>query len=425
MIDTVTIAGAPLDTCQVLAQVTVLHGRAQFGETAAPSSATIIVEQPAAFGMPTWQSGDTLALTGPEGAMFSGRVVERHLDHFTDPATAAQVGRFTITGAGALAALGVRKIGDAAWPQETGVQRAARILTAGGTPWRVEGATDYTVLPRDVDAQPAAGLLAALANDTRAAVFDTPTGEVVYQALSGRADDVFPYRWSDFPTSDVWSGFAPALTWDGNPPSIGQWPSPESVFPLPLPCSVVEWGLEWASTEAAVINHVRVGYGTAEPQATVELEDAGSIAAHARRYLYLGTQLATVTDANQLAADILTTQYKERWGVGEVVLALDLLDPVAYTAALNLVCGDQVELADLPQPAPALTWVAVVEGWTYTQHGQGGQLFERLTLAVSDPLHSLIVMTWAEYPSLYTWAQHPAFLTWNDVGNVEDLEVAA
>jgi hypothetical protein len=203
MITTVTVNGAPLDPCQVLAEVTVLHGRLGFGESAEPMSATVRVEQPAGA-MPPWQSGDVITLDGDAGRMFTGRIVDRSLTHFTDT-DGSNWGRFTVTASGPLAVLGLRRIGDDPWPQETGTARATRILTEAGTPWQVDGDVDLLVLPRDVDAQPAAGLLEELASWTSAAVFDTPDGEVVYQALSGRARPVIPYMWSDFP---------PPMTWD-------------------------------------------------------------------------------------------------------------------------------------------------------------------------------------------------------------------
>ena len=112
------------------------------------------------------------------------------------------MGIFTVTAAGPLAALGVRKVGDEPWPQEIGLARAERILTLAEVPWATDGVVDVQVLPRDVDAQPALGVLQDLAGETSAAVFDVPHGEVIYQALSGRSRPVFPYRWEDFPEPD-------------------------------------------------------------------------------------------------------------------------------------------------------------------------------------------------------------------------------
>lgn len=423
MITDASVGGVPLDAGYVLAEVTVLHGRQGFGEAAPPMSATIQVEVPAGP-MPSWRAGDVLTLDGPAGRMFAGRVVERSLTHFTD-SSGAGWGRSTLTAVGPLAALGVRRIGDEPWPQETGTQRAARILTAAGTPWSVDGTVDLLVLPRDVDAQPAAGLLDELASWTAAAVFDTPSGEVVYQALSGRSRPVVPFMWGDFDPVLTWDEFDPGLTWDGDAPSIGDWPSPTSEFPLPLPAEAVEFEPEWRSSEATIINEVAIGYGAADPQTEVRLEDAASITDHGRRYLYQGTELATSADALARASHIITTQSVERWQIGEVVVALDLLDPAAHDAALNLVCGDHVTLQGLPQPAPAMDWTGIVEGWTFNQWGGGGVLFERLTLNLSDPLLSLAVMRWDDYTSTYQWSQHPGHLTWDDLDDVTILGEAA
>jgi hypothetical protein len=415
--------GDPIvDPCHVLAQVTVMHGRGGFGEQGQASSATVVIEHPPGS-MPTWKSGDILRLEGPHGRTFSGRIVERSLGHVDDP-DGTRWGQFTVTAAGALAALGIRKIGDVPWPQETGTDRAVRILAAARVPYDIDGTTDLEVLARDVDAQPAGGLLDDLAQDTGAAVFDTPEGAVIYQPLSGRNRPVVPYMWSDFTPADTWDDFDPALTWNGDPPSIAEWPSPTSNFPVILPCTAVLWEPEWRSSEATVINHVRVGYGTSNPQATVELTDAASILQHENRYLYLGTQLATEADANARTGHILTTQAVERWQIGDITVALDQLDPATYEACLRLTCGDHVTLQGLPQPAPAIDWTGIVEGWTFTQWADGGVIQEQMVLTLSDPLLSLAVMRWDDYPGTYLWSDHPTDLTWDGLFDVDVLEAA-
>jgi len=225
-----------------------------------------------------------------------------------------------------------------------------------------------------------------------------------------------------------WAGFDPALTWDGFPPSIGQWPSPSSEFPTVLPCTVVQYEPEWATTEAAVINHVRIGYGAADPQTVVNIEDAASITAHGRRYLYQGTDIATVSDANNRATHIISTQSVQRWALGDVIVNLADVDAPTRTALLTLICGDHVTVQGFPQPAPAQDWTGITEGWTYTLYSQAGQLFEQMNLSLSDQLHSLAVMTWNDYTAVYTWDQHPAYLTWDDLNDVSDtqlLEAAA
>ena len=421
MITGARLNGVPLDPCMVLANVTVVHGRGGFGETGSPSSTTIEILHPAGM-MPDWQSGDILELVDADNvSMFAGRVVERKLAHTDKDGT--RMGLFTVTAAGALAALGVRMVGDTPWPQETGAQRAGRILVAADVRWRVQGVLDLQVLARDVDRQPAAGLLDELAEWTGAAVFDTPTGEVVYQAMASRTR-IHPYRWNDFDPALTWNDFDPALTWDGDPPSIGQWPSPASQFPTVLPCDAVVWEPEWFTSEAAVINQVTVAYGPADPQAEVELADAASIGRHSRRHLSMSTGLAGAADATARATHILTTQHAERWQIGDVTVALGALDTTTRGKVLGLLCGDHVTLEGLPQPAPATDWTGIVEGWTYTMWADGGQFHEQMVLTLSDPLLSLVVMQWQDYTATYLWSDHPDALTWDDLETTSVLEAA-
>lgn len=426
MITAVQINSQPIDPCYVLAQVVVLHGRRAVTDGPTASSATVILYHPQGT-MPPWKSGDVLELTDPAGHMFAGRIKDRTLAH-VDDADGTRWGVFTITAAGTVARLGVRQVGDVPWPSEQGTARATRILTEAGTPYLIDGASDALVLARDVDAQTALTLLTDLQESTSAAVFDLPDGTVVYQPLSGRARPVFAYRWQDFEPDFEWDSFEIDLTWAGDPPSIESWPSPASEFPLVLDCSAVQWEPEWLSTESAVINHVRIGWGPVPEggeQAYVDLRDDASIALHGRRYLYQGTDLATEAAARDHGTHILTTQGRERWALGEVIVHLDQLDPDTYAAALRLTCGDHVTIRDLPQPAPAIDWTGILEGWTYIQWGtEDGTQHETLTLALSDPLASLAVMTWDDYPTLYTWADHPGHLTWDDLNTTTILEAA-
>jgi hypothetical protein len=342
--------------------------------------------------------------------------VSRNLTHTPDR------GLFQMTAAGALAALGVRRVGDAPWPLETGTARATRILAAAAVPYKVVTHTDLWVLPRDVDAQPAAGLLDELTAATGAAVFDTPTGVVVYQPLQSRSR-IRPWMWRDF-TTETWDVTDPALTWDAAPPTVADWISTSSQMPVVLPAETVVWEPEWTSQEGAVINHVRIGYGVAEEeQDAVELEDSASILQHGRRYLYEGTPLATAGDATTRATRILTTQAAERWEIGDVQVSLADLPAGLRAEVVGLLCGDQVVLQGMPQPAPAIDWSAILEGWTYTHTGSGGTVVEQMSLALSDPLLSLMVMVWNDYPALFVWTDHGT-LFWSDLDDVDILEAA-
>lgn len=426
MIDTLTINSDPVDPCMVLGTVIILHGRRTVADGPTASSATVTIYHPPGT-MPTWSGGDVLALSGPDGVLFTGRITERSLAHEIDN-DGTTWGAFTVTAMGTVARLGVRQVGDEPWPAESGADRATHILTAAvGVEWfSIDGDTDVLVLPRDVDATDALTLLTGLQATTMAAVFDRPDGVVIYQALSGRNRPVFPFRWQDFDPGETWDDFDTFLTWAGTPPSMEDWDSPASERPLDLPCTAVQWEPEWLATEAAVINHVRVGWGPTPEggvQPTVELQDTASQTRHGRRYHYEGTDLANEASALKRAGHIITTQARERWALSDVVVFLDQLDPFLRADALALLCGDHVTLKDLPQPAPAIEWTGILEGWTYTQWNPApGTVNSTLTLALSDPLWSLAVITWADYPTTYRWDEHPAHITWDDLTTLDILE---
>jgi hypothetical protein len=417
MIDTVELAGAPLDPAMILAELVITHGRATVTDPTSPSSATLTILHPPGT-MPTWAGGESARLSGPAGPLFTGRVTDRTLTHHDDP-DGTRWGLFTVTAMGAAARLGLRPVGDQPWPQEPAAARATRILALSGLPHTVQaGPVDHPVTARDADATTARDLLDELAASTGAAVVDTPAGAVLFQTLSGRQRPVFPWRWRDFDPSFRWADFDPALTWAGDPPSVAEWPSPASTFPIALPPDAVEWEPEWAASEATVVNHVRLAYGTAPEggeQPTVELDDPTSIARHGRRYRFTRTTLATEAAALDRAGHLITTQARDRWALLEVRVALDALDQDTAARLLGAVCGAHITIRGLPQPAPARDWTGILEGWTYEQQATDAGISRTLTLALSDPLHSMAVMRWADFPAWATWADFPAWATWDDL----------
>lgn len=222
----------------------------------------------------------------------------------------------------------------------------------------------------------------------------------------------------DWPAGIEWQQIDPALTWEG----IGAWHSADSEFPLDFPTAAVEWEPDWRTSEADVINHARIGYGTAAgEQDWQEVIDTASVAQHGKRYTYVGTQLQNVADALAYATWIVTTRAQAHWSLGTAVECVQCHDGATRDAALRLTCGDHVTIPGMPQPAPALAAEGIVEGWTFEQTGSGGRIVESLTLVLSSLLESLAVMQWQDYPPTQMWADHPAYLTWADLVSVEAI----
>ena len=185
MITDVVIDGMPLDPALILADVTILHGRRNADDGPEASSATIVALHDETT-LPTYSTGSVMELHGDTGPMFTGRVSDMLLEHGRSH-SGQRYGVLTMTAAGAVAALGYRYVGDEPWPQESGAARAERILTLAEVPYLIDGAADAALLPRDVDSRSAGELLGDVAASTGAAVFDLPTGQVVYQPMSERA----------------------------------------------------------------------------------------------------------------------------------------------------------------------------------------------------------------------------------------------
>lgn len=411
MITTVSINGTPIDPGLVLAELTVLHGRRDILDGPTASSATVVVLHPPGA-MPAWRGGDMLELAGPEGPAFTGRITERSLVHMD--ADGVRHGRFTVTAMGPVARLGVRTVGEEPWPAESGTERATRILEASEVPYLIDGAADAVILPRDVDSRPALDLLIDVAQDTGAAVFDLPDGTVVYQPMKERARPVKPFRWQDFDSAFMWSQFDSAFTWA----DFNTWYSTDSEFPVAIPPGAVEYEPAWSSSEADVINHVRIGYGAipeGSEQAWTEVTSPASIDRHGRRYLYSGTQLRDLADAQAFASWWLAVKGSEHWHLDDIVVRLELLDPDIYAAVMALTCGDHITIDGMPQPAPATVYTGIVEGWTYTMWGAGGLLHERLVLHTTAPLESLAVPQWGDYDDAFMWSDHDAQLAWADM----------
>lgn len=380
-----TIAGNPVSDCEVLHQLQVEHGRSGFGADPEPSRATAVII--VTGGVPQWTAGDTLTIEG----WFTGRITDRvmtHLEH--------GVASVTVTATGALATLGLRKIGDVPWPSEPGDQRAQRILDAAGVRSRVqEPGGDATVTGRDVDARTPLELLTDLATSVGATFFDDTDGTVVWQPAESRRRAVYDTQWKD--TVGTWTQQTPGLRWEQVPSS------PLSRPPIVIDACAIEWSPTWESSVGSVINSVTVTWGpAADPRPTVTATDDGSITRHGLRATRIDSELLLQTDALTRASRVVATQSHDRWEIGEVTVA-DLNDDIRA-----LRCGDQVLLRGLPEPGGGL-WRGVVEGWLWQRSVDG----EAMSLRLSDPLLSLLVSRWSDLDTLRTWTTSPR-ATWLD-----------
>jgi hypothetical protein len=169
---------------------------------------------------------------------------------------------------------------------------------------------------------------------------------------------------------------------------------------------------------STVLNDVTVGYGTSDPQATVNVEDTDSKAENwGTRAVVLGTMIAGSADATLRAGNIIAAQSYPRWSLQQVSILLDLLKDDTRAACLALVSGHRVIVTGLPQPSPEPQYLGVVEGWGESITPAG----HVLTLSLSDPRYSYAMLLWEDVTVTVEWDEINPARTWADVVTAADL----
>lgn len=305
----------------------------------------------------------------------------RFVGQVTDVAAAPGVAGVTgpalvsVVAAGSLARLGRLVVGDTPWPAERDGARAARILAlaaanAGVTVGPVDVGT-VDVLGRDVDAQPALELLTELAGQAGSLLVQRRDGTLEWHDANHRRG-----------TPAVLAGLAAANILTGS---------------------------RWEQTLAGAVNDLTVGYGTGDPQATVRVQDAPSVAAYGRLAGSTGTALATLTDATVRAGDVVGRRSRPRWRVDG--LTVELLRTVSPSQAASLAgaeVGSLLTLTGLPETGPFSAARMFVEGWSEEIAPDGW------TLALDVTEYGLTGPSprWVDVPATVKWSGVPASTTW-------------
>ena len=367
----VRLDGVELDLADVLADVTVRHGRDDVLGSPQASTASVAL-WPVDRGFTRgFRVGVLLELAavGEAGAwpLFTGYVSDAELDDTT----------LSIVAAGVLANANRVELAIGSWAEEAWSARAARLFASTPFDYVVEPDPDFDpVLYPPVNLDTGTELFEtysqSLASAVGAALFDTPDGRLAAQALGSRAGDVV-------------HELDPAL---------------------------VAWAPKWTQT-LDVANVIAVQYGSDD--ASVELVDVdeASVELFGRRSTAIeSTRIKLAGDAGTRARTALDRRAYPRWEIRDLLY----LAPIP-----NLAVGDRVLLTDLPASAPLEYWTPVVEGWTHTISGPDWTL----ELALSDPLASGLALTWEELPAGLAWQDVPP-LEWieaDELGNFyPDLE---
>jgi hypothetical protein len=395
-----------LDPCEIESAAQISHGRGGVGDGPTASACSLTVITPT---MPSWTPGDLVRVTADGAPRFTGTITDLTITH-VDPASGKEA-IIAVTAIGNVAELGERDIGTTPWPEQAVADRAAAILTASGMPFRVQGDPSIRVNSRDVDRQSALTLVTELAQDTGAAVFDTPDGVVVFQHYAARAQTWQYTLWMEM--VGAWTGQDPDTTW-----ADMAMVSPSAPLPIDLDSCAVLWEPAWATTSGQIINSCTVAYGPDVPggeRPSVTATNPASVALHGRRHVFLGGSIADAGSAMERAGMVLDVHSFPYWSVGQVtVFPGDLDDP---GPVLALLCGSKVRLEGMPQPAPELAPVRIVEGWVHILTPTE----DALILNVSDPLHSYAGIVWAALLPDLRWQDLDSAVVWTDAITADRL----
>jgi hypothetical protein len=362
----VRLAGVELELADVLADVTIRHGRTEAGGEPQASSASLALWPVDGAFTRAFRVGVELELVGvsPAGAwpLFRGVVSDAVLD---DPT-------LSIVAAGVLASANRVELPIADWPEEPWSARAARLFAATPFAGLVEPDPDFDpVLAPPTNLNTGTILFAtyatSLAASVGAAIVDTPDGRLRAQALGSRRG---------------------ATVHELDP-------------------AIVAWAPKWLQP-LDVVNVIELQYGPDDATASIVDHDQASIDLYGRRATSIQTtRIKSAGDAATRCRTALDRAAYPRWSMRDVVL----LEPIA-----NLAIGDRVLLTELPASAPSSDWAPLVEGWTHTISGPDWTL----SLSLSDPTSSGLALPWQDVPA-GAWQDVPP-LQWLEADSPTDFD---
>ena len=403
-ITSITVAGSSIDLANVELSVIIYHRRNDIASTPAASTAQLSM---LITGQPSVPIGlaNSINIQAYDVDRFTGTITDLQLEHLY-AVDGTPMTFLTMLAVGSLSLLGSRYAGDAGFPSESLSDRLDAILSGSGLTYTLDADAGITLNAYPAGHYTLDQLLLELGTWTGGTMYDAPDGRIWWESYTRRGLTYSNATWDD----ELYAWSNTAGTWD-NQLKAG------SAGTVVLPADAVTWSPSWDASQSLILNDVTVTYGTADPQASQNVQDAASITRYGLRALTVETGLANSADASTRAQTIITSQSQERWQLGKVEVLVDELTPAKRTEVLALLAGGRVVVPALPQPAPIDEFYGVVEGWgeTYTADGH------RLVLSLSDPRFSSAMCSWAEVPPAATWGSVPAPITWADVVVPSDL----
>lgn len=361
--DTVTIGGQTIALADVLAEVSIHHGRADVGDEPTATTCQLVLRDVDPGFVDSFEIGVELRVTAWDDVAlasvprFTGRVTDATLD----------VDDLTLIGTARLSTLTGYRIGTGNWPQETWSARMQRIFTEAGLASVLDFRPDPDFDPPLAARDPATAgettlgdYLSFLAPMLGAAVVDGLDGSIVVQAIAARTlDELIVVEPADVAYAPPWT--------------------------MALPGG----------------NVVTVRY-QGDQGASVTIRDEASVALYGERFSTLDTTFVNQADAQQRASTRLQRGAYARWQM--------LQAPILRGLPLEL--GRPLLLSQMPTASPFDPWTPILEGWEDTISGPNWTM----QLALSDPTYSgVTTLAWQDVPATgYAWNQVNPETAWRE-----------
>jgi hypothetical protein len=369
-ITTVTLEGTTLANADVIADVTIRHGRTGYFDAPSPSTCQITILDTNRSVTRAVRLGRELVINATDGSTVAPRFVGRTTDANLDD------GDLTIIAVGYLSTLSGYTVGAVDYPQETWTARVTRAFTDAGL---ASSLVVQTPNPNPLlwarPANPVAldGYLAELVDAIGGAVADLPDGRILVQPISWRTLDA----------------------------------------PVYLDPATVAYAPQWIS-QLPGVNQLTVSYGDPDAPSTLYRTDAASVDLYGPRPASISTPVVDALVAGALADALIARQAYARW----TTPATELLQ------GRRLAIGVPVNVHHLPASAPNDPWYPILEGWQDRITSNGTALEWTMSLALSDPMLSGLALRWVDVRAGLTWANMNQTVQWRDATDAQSLEAA-
>ena len=366
-------------TCDVALGVTIRHGGDGLTQPEpATATLTLIATDDTLLAKIPLNGSITIDARMPDTTLirrFTGTITD--VDMTWDSLALATV---RVIAASPAAMLGRVFVGDEPWPLEDDGARATRILSLTAATVGVVDPGTLDVLARDIDRQPALGLLQELAVDAGGYAWHDRAGQICYADADHRRK------------------IQPSLA---------------------LSCEHILMSPQWQQNTGSLVNDTTVTYGTATgggDQPFQRAIDQPSIDTYGRVALHQSTQLAAAADAASRAELTITRGAYPSWDLPHIPidLAVPAIGETLTRALLDLEIHDLFGVIGLPEQGPATQVSLWVEGWDERIDAIPGAGSWQIDFRVSDYCRGSPEPTWDGTSAAYTWDTIPD-VTWRQV----------